>query len=362
MTNQSGRVIGILSAYSVMILAIGLMNHVIVVPPLLQVAKRDAWISVLVVMLPYLAWVGLLHRIMKRTGQEPLLLWLNRHWGRIASGTVRAFFIIYLFLIAVMTLKDTTMWTHTSYLPRTPEPVVSASLVLVSVFAVHFGIRTIAVASGILLPFVIVFGDFVMSANLPQKNYALLTPILEHGWEPALRGTMYVGGGLAELFILLLFQHRLKSDVRPWSLYLLASFLVLLVLGPVTGAISEFGPYEAAELRYPAYEEWRLVKIGKYIRHVDFLSIYQWLSGAFVRIALSMFLLLELLTVSHKKYRAAGSALLGLALVILVELPVSDMQYTAFLKRYYLPGSLWGVTGMLLLLFLLTSLTTRKRR
>src|SRR5690606_22187538 len=140
----------------------------------------------------------------------------------------------------------------------------------------------------ILLPFVIVFGDFVMTANLPAKNYSLILPIAEHGWQPVFLGGLYVGGGLVELIVILLLQQELKKKVALWKLWLLSLFLVLLVFGPVLGAIAEFGPAEAARLRYPAFEEWRLVTIGNYIRHVDFFSIFQWLSGAFVRIAVSL--------------------------------------------------------------------------
>ncbi|MDR6882553.1 endospore germination permease [Bacillus sp. 3255] len=362
MQNKLGNdLIGILSAFSIIILAVGLMNHVMVIPPLLHEAKRDAWVSVLFAILPYLAWTTLLFYIMRNTDQQPLFTWLTQYYGRVICGAYRLFFILYLFLIIVMTLKETTMWTHTSYLPRTPQWALSISLVLLSCFAAQFGVQSIAITSGILLPFVIIFGDFVMSSNLPQKNYSLLTPVFENGIGPMINGSLYIGGGLVELIVILLFQHQIKKKVPLWSLYLLACFLVLLILGPVTGAIAEFGPFEAGELRYPAYEEWRLVTIGKYIRHVDFLSIYQWLSGAFVRIAISMYLLVELMTMTkQKKNSGVLLALLGIVVVIFVELPISDMQYTAFLKGFYLPGSLWGTTSALVILFALAFFSKRE--
>lgn len=337
------------------------MNHVMVIPPLLHEAKRDAWISILAAILPYLVWASLLYAVMRKTSQQPLFPWLTQHYGRVVCEAFRLFFILYLFLILVMTLKETAMWTHASYLPRTPQWALSISLVLVSGFAAQRGLQTIAIASGILLPFVIIFGDFVMGSNLPQKNYSLLSPAFEHGVGPMLSGTLYVGGGLVELLILLLFQHRIKKKVPLWSLYVLACFLVLLIFGPVTGAIAEFGPFEAAELRYPAYEEWRLVAIGKYIRHVDFLSIYQWLSGAFVRIAIAMYLIIDLITTAkQKKSSFIFLVLLGILIVILVQLPFSDMQYTAFLKGYYLPGSLWCATSVLAVLGFLVLFSKRK--
>jgi len=332
------------------------MNHVLVIPPLLQAAKRDAWLSVLGAIVPYLIWTSALYYIMKKTKQQPFLTWLQQQYGNILAWGVRLFFIVYLAFISVITLKETVIWTHVSYLPRTPLFVLALSLIIICLFAVHYGIRAIAITSGILLPFVIIFGDFVMGANLPVKNYSLLTPILENGIGPILKGGIYLGGGLMELVTILLMQHQFKTKIRLWSILLLALFLILLVLGPITGAIAEFGPYEAAKLRYPSYEEWRLVSIGKYIHHVDFLSIYQWLSGAMIRISISLYLLLDILAISQKKVRTAWLLFLGIILIIVVTLPISDMQFLSFLKNVYFPVSLSLVLllsfGLLLLVFL----------
>lgn len=354
--------LGFIPSFSILILAVGLMNHVMVLPPLLHEAKRDAWLSVLATIPPYLAWAAALYYIIRKTDQQPLLPWLEEHFGKAVSLLCRALFLVYVFFICALTLKETAMWAHASYLPRTPQIVLSAALVLLCAFAVHSGIRAIAIASGILLPFVVIFGDVVMSSNLHEKQYAYLTPLFEHGWLPVMRGSMYIGGGLAELILILLMQHHLKKKMKFWPLALLSLFLIGLVFGPVTGAISEFGPAEAAKLRYPAYEQWRLVTIGKYVKHVDFLSIYQWLSGAFARISLSLYFMMELLIPARQeKSRTIWLAVLSILVASLIALPVSDMQYLFFLQHVYLPWSLWIVTGVLLVLFLMVFISKKAR-
>jgi len=358
--NQQHGSIGIFLVYCIIILDVGLMNHVLVIPPLLQDAKRDAWLSGLGAIVPCLLWVCLLYYIMTRTKQQPLIPWLQQHYGSVVAWGFRLFFLVYVALISVLTLKETTTWTKVSYLPHTPTFVLTLSLVLLCLFAVHYGIRSIAISAGILLPFVVLFGDFVMSVNLPEKNYALLFPVMEHGLAPILKGSVYVGGGIAELMLILLLQHKLKAKIRLWSLWLLALFLIGLVMGPLTGAIAEFGPHVAAELRYPAFEEWRLVQIGKYISHVDFLSIYQWLAGAFIRISISIYILIELLPIQNQRKRTAWILMLGFLLVVAAELPISDMQYLQFLKHVYLPVSLTMVLFLSFFMSLLVLWAIRK--
>lgn len=356
--------LGIIPIYCITILGVGLMNHVMVLPPLLQEAKRDAWISVLVSLPLYLVWIAALHFIMKRTKQQAILPWLRDRFGPFPSWLMKVIFLVYLFFISAVTLKETITWAHASYLPRTPELVLSLSLMALCVWASRIGIRAIAFVAGILLPFVIVLGDFVMSANLPRKSYVLLTPMLENGWMPVLGGCLYVGGGLAELIVLLLLQHQMKKKVRFWSVALLGVFLVGLVLGPVTGGIAEFGPVVAASLRYPAYEEWRLVTLGRYIQHVDFLSIYQWLSGALIRISVSLYLMVELITDGEPqdgKWSVISLSGLCVALIVLVLMPFSDMQYLRFMKQVYLPASLILATTVLGLLYLLVLIPKRNR-
>jgi len=357
---SSGGAIGIFPLYCILSLAIGLMNHVLVIPPLLTEAERDAWITILGIIVPYLIWVTGIYYIMKKTRQQPLIPWLSQHYGNTLGWAVRIFFIAYLFLICAMTVRETAVWTHVSYLPRTPEFVLALTLVLFCYFAVQFGMRSIAITSGILLPLVVIFGDFVLTANLPKKDYTLLFPMLENGIGPVLKGGIYLGGGLVELVTILLLQHHLKTRMRLWSLWLLAVFLVLLVLGPATAAIAEFGPFEAAKLRYPAYEQWRLVRIGKYINHVDFLSIHQWLSGATMRISISLYIVIDLLNSGPKKFRTAWLISLCILLVLVVGLPVSDMQYLFFLKHYYFPVTLSAVVLLSLGLLLLATFAKNK--
>ncbi|XRD23741.1 hypothetical protein AABM34_14730 [Lysinibacillus fusiformis] len=52
---------------------------------------------------------------------------------------------------------------------------------------------------------------------------------------------------------------------------------------------------EASKQRYPAYEEWGLVTIGRYIEHLDFFSIYQWLTGTFIRVSFLLYIVADLL-------------------------------------------------------------------
>jgi hypothetical protein len=167
-----------------------------------------------------------------------------------------------------------------------------------------------------------------------------MRPFLENGWSPVMNGAIYAGGAFVEIFLLLLLQHRLKKQVRAWHIMLLGLVLVYITLGPIIGAITEFGPKEAAKQMVSPYEQWRLVKLGNYIEHVDFLSVFQWLAGASVRISLAQFLLADLLPFRTAKSRGRFISIISLSFIAMA---ILISQYNTFyleMFEYYFPISL----------------------
>ncbi|PWK13408.1 GerAB/ArcD/ProY family transporter [Tumebacillus permanentifrigoris] len=336
----------------------GLLNHVILIPILLQVVGRDSWVSVLIATILALLWLPILYLIVKRTAQHHLFDWLRQKYGRTLSGTLRYVVVLYLLVVSVVTLKDTLTWAKTAYLTQTPTIALLILFVLLCYANSHYGIQSIATMGGILVPFVILFGFFVMTGNMHLKDYRQLQPLLEHGWGNVAKGVLYGGVGFAEIIYLVFLQQHLRNPIRFRTLAIMLVMYTGLTLGPLVGAIAEFGPYEAAAQRYPAYEEWRLLYIGRYIEHLDFLSIYQWLTGAFLRVSLAMYLIPEVLSIP--KSRARSIVLIGAYVVVcgVVMWPVSDMKFLALLIQVGIPAS----TMLLVTVSLIVGLLVLMRR
>jgi len=86
---------------------------------------------------------------------------------------------------------------------------------------------------------------------------------------------------------MLLIQHKLTKKTGFKSLMLMCFILTGLTLGPLMGSIAIFGPDEAANQRYPAYAQWRIVRLGEYVEHVDF---FRFISGYPVHLFVCPFL------------------------------------------------------------------------
>ncbi|XEC95653.1 GerAB/ArcD/ProY family transporter [Paenibacillus tarimensis] len=146
---DGNRTIGILPLFYILILSIGIVNHVMVIPLLLETAYRDAWLSVLMFIPPLLLWVGILIFIMRKTGQQKLTLWVNDRCGPLAAELFRIIAIAVVFTMGFASLRDASNWTVGSYLPQTPLLVITLALAGLSAAAAAAGLRSIAVTAGV---------------------------------------------------------------------------------------------------------------------------------------------------------------------------------------------------------------------
>lgn len=287
--------ISILHVIFLSMTVIGLKNHVTIIPPLLDVAKRDGWVSVIIGAVIIFFWLFLLVYFQSKSKQEPIRDWLDGTIGKTGSTIVIYSIAIYLIILAAFTMVETLQWVNTTFLPQTPVIILLFIYTILCILLVTTSLQTIVILNVFVLFGVVVFGFFVAFTNIQVKEYHLLLPLFEHGFSPVLKGMIYPTSGFIELLMLLFLQHQYKERIRWYHFGIMLFILMGLTLGPLIGAITEFGPVEAAKQRYPAYEEWGLVSIGRYIEHLDFFSIYQWLTGTFIRVSFLLYVVADLL-------------------------------------------------------------------
>lgn len=344
------RGIPVSQGFMLMMLTAGLTNHVMIIPVLLEKSGRDAWITVILGAVIFIPWVLFLYAIMKKIGNRTLKLAIDEGSGKWARRLVMCMISLYLFFFALYTLKEVIDWTKSTYLLETPVTVTTLVLVLLCVATAYSGILTIGTAAGILLPMVVVLGFFVSFSNAKYKNYDMLLPVLEDGIAPVLHGLPAILGGFTQFILVIFLRPHLKKNPKLLTVAAFHFILVMLTLGPTMAGISEFGPEEMRIQRYPAYEQWRLVKLGKFIEHVDFLSIFQWLSGAYISISLCMYLMSEYLFPASK--RLVGIFCSAVLMAGLCIMPLSNLRMYHYIGDHILVISTVYTTVLLVLLYL----------
>jgi hypothetical protein len=175
-------------------------------------------------------------------------------------------------------------------------------------------------------------------------------PVLENGFSPILHAALYILMGMFDVWIILLFHHQISSRVNIWRIVAIAIIFVGLTIAPLISSVAIFGPDEAAKLRNPGFEQWRILQLGKFLQHVDLLSVLQQSSAAFARCAFQLFLMCEVMEVrgpTDRKYVIAGFCILAL---FVVGYNWTDLQVSFYLKYLLLP--VIAIFAVALVLFL----------
>lgn len=331
---------------------IGLKNHVTILPGILEFAKRDGWISVLIALIVVIPWLYIVWRVHRKESSPYTWSTSKSLYERV--GIIVS--ILLLYFLTASTMIEMLQWVKTTFLPNTPMLILFVLYLILCVAFASLGIQTIVIVNVIVLFVVVVLGFFVAIVNLQFKDYSLLLPILEHGWTPPLTATIFPLSGFMELILFLLIQQHFKAPIGFRYFAIMAVLLAGLTIGPLVGAIVEFGPEEASIMRYPAYEEWGLATIGEFIDHMDFFSIYQWMTGAFVRIGFYLFVISQLMGFPQKTkgiwyYIAIPFSLVSLGLLLL------DEQSFLIFNNSILP---YVTVGVLLFMPVLLSIRTKK--
>ncbi|MCM3161613.1 endospore germination permease [Metabacillus litoralis] len=347
-----------LLVYMVM-LTTGLFAHVQAIPALLSVSGRDAWLTIISTALPMVLWLLLLRKLLKLIEIVSVTEW-KQSLSAIRYYLLVGPFIVYLLLMAYVTTKDIVIWSHISYIPDINYAVIVIVFLFLCFIGTQSGIQSLAVLSGVLLPFVVVLGFFVMAANTKKKDYELLLPILENGYSPVLDGIIYSLLPLIELFIILFVPYVNKQKITLGKLFIIGGIILGLMMGPTIGAITEFGPMQASEFRYPAFEQWRILTIGNYFSHVDFFAIYQWLSGGVLRT--SLYVLLASQLIARKGKNQYSVLICYLFLIALCLYRIDQQTFYEMLYVYFMPISLGVLILQLLILCAYLIIQSRKKQ
>ena len=143
--------ISILHVIFLSMTVIGLKNHVTIIPPLLDVAKRDGWLSVLFAGGIIFFWLFLLVYIQSKSNQEPIRDWLDSKIGKIGTTIVIYTVAIFLMIIAAFTMVETLQWINTTFLPQTPVIILLFIYVILCILLVTTSLQTLVILNVFVL-------------------------------------------------------------------------------------------------------------------------------------------------------------------------------------------------------------------
>ncbi len=324
----------------VLLLFTGISNHVLIIPHLLNVSKRDAWICVLISYFILLIWGKIYSIIFYKVNQrQPFPPWLRNRVGMLPSRMILSLFFIYIVAIGFITFYDLIVSVKIYFLPMTPTGYLVIPFLLLCVWSAITGFRTIVYTAAFILPFVWILGHFVAVTTMEEKNYSYLLPLFAADDASHLHGIVLILAGSVDLIILFLLQHHFKKTISYLYLVIIITLLIGLTLGPTIGSIAAFGPKVAADLRFPAFEQWRLVEIGEHISHVDAFAVFQLVCGAIIRVSLCLYVIPIVFEIQTIKWKRILIVIVASIYALAMFIHISDIWMQTILRNYFYPSA-----------------------
>ncbi len=229
------------------------------------------------------------------------------------------------------------------FLFNTPVVVVSLFILTASIYISYGKINVIAICAGVVLPLVIILGLFVAIGTTPDKNYTLITPVLvENGWKEVFHGSLFAFGSAIEIILLIFLQHHVDRKLKFLHILLLITFFIHSNCRTTTWQYLNFWSRGSREIEISClFFQWRILGIGNYFNHLDFFSIYQWLSGTFIHISMILYMITQPFKIKKKKQRFYIQAFICVIYLIVITLPISNEEFFIFLSRFYYIGSIF---------------------
>lgn len=268
------------------IMTLPIMGHVVILPLMIDVAGKDAWISILISLPVALVFAYIIYRIRLNHPDFNISELLHFLIGKWFGGIVILLFVLYFLFLTILSFAALVDMVFIEFLPETPRIALIIWFLLFFIFAGTKGIKRIALTAGVLTIIGMVTGHTVTILDTPKKDWSELLPILEFGWSPALLGALILISIWIELLLLLCLPIKNIYEKRIFLLWIIGILInVLTMASTTTGVITIFGLGQADNFEYPAQEIVRIINLG-FIDRFDIYGMILMTFGVYIRCSL----------------------------------------------------------------------------
>ena len=269
-----------------LVMTLPIMGHVVILPLMLDVAGRDAWISILLSLPVAFMFAIAIYRLRLKYPKQNISDMLHNLLRKPFGTLIMMVFIIYFLFLTVLSFALLVDFVYIAFLPETPRLAILVWFLIFFVYAAIKGIKRIALTASILTIISMATGHTVTLLDTKMKDWSQLQPIFEFGWSPILWGSLLLVSIWIELLLLLcvpIQNIREKRMFLLWSIGILLN--ALMIFSTTIGSITIFGLGQADNSVYPALESVRIISLG-FIDRFDIYGLLLMAVGTYIRCSL----------------------------------------------------------------------------
>lgn len=254
-------------------------------------AKHDVWLTAILATVLALIGAGLILALALKYPSQTLLQYSRQILGHWLGRLIGLLYIAFFLLATTMFTRDFTELFLTYVMPETPIYALVGIALLMAAYAVINGLEVIARSAEILIPSIFIVVIVGILGNLPNMDFAQLSPVLEDGWQAVLTDAItqipYFGMAVSWLFILP--SINAKTGAKKTLLFSIMFVGLVIFLVSIT-VVLILGAEAPVLINYQFYNAFRYINLANFFERIDILFILGWSSASFVTIALFFYL------------------------------------------------------------------------
>ena len=319
------------------------------------IAKQDSWLAALMAICYGLPVLLIYYYLGSKYPGTSLLGIVNKILGKWIGAVVCAAYVVMFIIISTH-----VPWYNSSVFGRllheTPANYINVFFIAGIVIAVLYGIEVFARLSEVLITIVLCFSVLLIILILKDIKTVYMTPILESGVVPPMKGSLFLSTYItfSTINVLMIFPRHI-SDMKQAKKALIKGFLVSGGISFATIGLTTLvlGSALTSRASFPTLMLAAQINIGVFVSRLEYVLTMIWLLTQFV-ISLVFFYsaltgLSEMLGLKNHKKLAAP---FGLLVLVMSEFVFPNAIYQAnWVNLVYTP--LITTFGLLIPLMLL---------
>lgn len=280
---------------------------------LIEEAKQDSWIAVLIYMLPAILLQILYTSLWRKYPGDTIVTYLPKIFGKFIGYSLGVLYIIYFAYIAARILRTDSVLVTINVMVQMPVIISSLVFLLVATYVVFTGMENLFRGAHILLPLVLflVIAIWLISFATPKIiKFYNLKPVLEEGIISVIKkGWTAISFPYGETILFAMFYPSVVESSKVRKAAILATILTgILVVSHEVWHTAILGVDVAGNFLFPFYEAVRTLRIGETLDRLDIIAIIFMVIGGIAKIAFYMYGAMlgaaQLLKIKDTKYLA----------------------------------------------------------
>ncbi len=307
-------------------------------------AKQDYWISILVSAIMILPLIFLYVRLIRLYPGLNLFEILFQIFGKIFGRVISILFVFFAIHLGSMVMCVFSSFIHIVNMPETPDIIISAMILVISVMSVKNGPENIGRVAKYTWVLLAVFVPFTFVVGIKNMQFSNLLPVLSVDFKSIL-GSAYTMFTLplGEAILCLSFFSAVDKKENPYKVYIKALVVaIIIILIVALRNLLILGPTSVTLFEYPSYEAVSIISIGEFFTRIEVLIGINLMLAGFIKFCVCLYTaslgLAKVLNVPDQKLLVVPCALIILTLSTLLYKNIQDMMgWIKYFSIYAIP-------------------------